>query len=92
MTLLASRLAGPLTGDIKKASELYQLHRVQLSDAKAVNGHIGKDAPPYVILIDEMNRANLARVSSEKGEGICRCEDGLRKPGLRQSILRYIFV
>lgn len=28
-------------------------------------GHIGADAPPYVILIDEINRANLPRVLGE---------------------------
>jgi len=41
VTLLASRLCGPLTGNDKKMVSLYQLYQLQLSDAKAVDGQEG---------------------------------------------------
>lgn len=41
VTYLASRLAGPLTGDMRKMKDLYDLYIVQLSDAKATDGQEG---------------------------------------------------
>lgn len=54
-TLLASRLAGPLTGNMEEAQTLYNLYRVQLADAKAVDGQEGStDVYTCTVLTDDI--------------------------------------